>query len=859
MSAPRGPFTTLFLKATEPVIFSRRAYTLAVLAVATLFMAYRASLLERDASFDKQLPSEHEYIEVFRKYQADFGTTNRVLVAVARKDGTLYEPDFLETLRKATEETFFLSGVDRARVSSLFTPDVGFVEITEQGFQWGNVVPAEYAPTHEMANLIRSNVLKSGIVGRLVSADHRIAMVWAELLEHDPRSGDKLDYVAVSRQLEDLRARFTLPQLYEYRLKVDHPPFRAGETVARRQHPLPALGFLTTIEVSVTDADGGARLVALRGSELVDRVVDNPDYNPGVDIHIIGFAKVVGDVSEASTEVVGFFAITLLITFVLLWAYCGSVQIALLPLACALVAVVWELGLLQLAGLGLDPYAILVPFLVLALAVSHGVQITNFWMHELARSGHDGAAASLATYRRLVIPGLTALLTNIVGFGTILLVPIDIVREMALNACFGCVGVILAKKVLLPMLLASVRIPDVERVRARQARRDAALGRIWDRLAGLTRRRSAALVLIIAALAYGWAEWRARDLTIGELSAGAPELKADGRYNLDAAVISRGFVTGLDVLKVMAEARPDACIDYAVMESIERFAWHMSNVPGVLRTVSLSQVAAHGNRILNEGSPKWRVLPANRYVLAQVTGVGTASGLLNSDCSVMPVMLFLADHRADTVARVTGAVEAFRTTMPGDAPVQFALASGNAGVVAATNEVILTAERKILLWVYAAIAVCTWLSFQSLVAVICVLTPLALVSMLAYAVMTTLGIGLKVATLPVAAFAAGIGVDYGIYIYSVFAEQLQTGHSLRQAYGEALRQTGTAVMFTALALATGVATWMMSDLQLQVDMGLLLTLMFLANAIGAVLLLPALAAFLLRDGGTHRFRGAPRP
>ena len=131
--------------------------------------------------------------------------------------------------------------------------------------------------------------------------------------------------------------------------------------------------------------------------------------------------------------------------------------------------------------------------------------------------------------------------------------------------------------------------------------------------------------------------------------------------------------------------------------------------------------------------------------------------------------------------------------------------------------------------------------------------PLLLVSSFTYAVMVFLGIGVKVSTLPVAAFAAGIGVDYGIYIYSVLEECVnEKGMSLRDGYRQTLHQTGKAVIVTALALAASVCTWLLSGLQFQVDMGILLTIMFLANAGAAVILLPAFAAFLMKATGKDK-------
>jgi uncharacterized protein len=163
--------------------------------------------------------------------------------------------------------------------------------------------------------------------------------------------------------------------------------------------------------------------------------------------------------------------------------------------------------------------------------------------------------------------------------------------------------------------------------------------------------------------------------------------------------------------------------------------------------------------------------------------------------------------------------------------------------------VIAAKEKPILFWVYLAIGICVWFSFRTRAGVVCVLVPLVLVSWLSYAVMVLLDIGLTVGTLPVAAFAVGIGVDYGIYIYSVLEERVEQGEPLREAYRQTLHQTGKATLFTALSLGVSVMTWMFSDLQFQVDMGVLLTVMFLANAVAAVLLLPAFAHFLLKRPG----------
>jgi len=842
----RGRFSQLFIKVTEPIVFGRRPRTLLVVGLLTLFMIFHALQLKTNAGFEKQLPLGHPYIQVFKEYQREFGGANLVLFAMVQKQGDIYDPEFMASLRKLTDSVFFTEGMDRARVSSIFTPDVRYIEVVEEGFAGGNVIPAEYAPTPEMLQRIRGNIAKAGIVGRLVTNDQTGAMVFSELLEMDPVSSAKIDYVRVAHQIEEIRHRFTRPKMIELRARNDLPPFRKGEVVALRYGDTGS-GWFKHFDLRYNDELGAPRRLSVRGSQLDAKEVANPDYNPNVDVHIIGFAKVVGDIEDATLEVVSFFGLTLFLTLLLLWYYCGSLRIALIPLSCSVLAVIWELGLLHLFGFGLDPFAILVPFLVLSIGVSHGVQITSFWLFEVADHGRDSFEASRATYRRLVIPGISAVLTNVVGFGTILLVPIGIVQEMAINAMFGLIAIIICKKILLPCLLSYAVLPNPAKFRAHQKRRDALFAPAWRVLSRLTERRVAAVALAAAVGLYVWAEWVGKDLAIGELHAGVPELRPDSRYNIDSAIIAAKFAIGVDILKVIAEAPADSCIDHQSMAVIDRYAWRMENTPGVQSTIAMPKVQRMVFSAFNESNPRWAILPRNKDALVVTMQlIHPASGLLNSSCSAMPVFIFTKDHKAETIDAIIAATHAFEKELPADSPVKLRLATGNVGVMAAANDVIRQTEHTVLFWVYLGIGVCVLLSFRSFAGLVCVLVPLALVSILSYAVMVFLQIGIKVSTLPVAAFAAGIGVDYGIYIFSVLEECVNRGMPMRKAYEETLHQTGKAVIFTALTLAASVCTWLFSGLQFQVDMGILLTIMFLANAVAAVVLLPAFAAFLLK-------------
>jgi predicted RND superfamily exporter protein len=305
------------------------------------------------------------------------------------------------------------------------------------------------------------------------------------------------------------------------------------------------------------------------------------------------------------------------------------------------------------------------------------------------------------------------------------------------------------------------------------------------------------------------------------------------------------------------------------MDAVDRFMWYMENVPGVQSTTSLVTVSKLVTKAMNEGNLNWSALSRNQTILN--TSIQRApSSLLNPNCSMAPVIVYLNDHKAETLETAVAAVEEFKAQYDDtvdekyfgytiaeieqaiaakeidSVPVRFQLASGNAGIEAATNQVIADAQDTMLIFVYVVVFVLCFMTFRSFTAVACILIPLALTSVLSQALMTYLGIGVKVATLPVIALGVGIGVDYGIYIYSRLEVMIIAGKTLQESFLETLKSTGKAVSFTGITLAIGVATWMLSPIKFQADMGILLTFMFLWNMLGALILLPALAHYLLR-------------
>jgi predicted RND superfamily exporter protein len=785
----------------ERIIFNNRTIVIAICAVVTLALFFLATRLSLNASYVKMLPQGHPYISNYLDNRSQLrGLGNTLRVVVENTQGDIFDPEYLETLKKINDELFLTPGVDRAWVKSLWMPVVRWVEVTEEGFSGGPVMPDTYDGSPKSIERLRGNVLRAGLVGSLVANDYKSSMIVLPLLDVDPVTGKSISYGDLTKAIEqNVRAKFETP-------------------------------------------DGKYK------------------------VRIIGFAKIIGELLDGVLQVMMYFGIAFLIAAALLFNYTHCWRSTALVLFCSLIAVVWQMGILTLVGIGPDPFSVLVPFLIFAIGVSHGAQKMNGIMQDIGRGTHRLVAARY-TFRRLFVAGVTALLNGAAGFLVLLVIPIPAIRELAIAATIGVCVLLFTNLVLLPVLLSYTGVSPKAAARSvKEEESGAGVRGIWAVVARFAESRSWATAAIVVAVGLGIGGFFiSQKLQIGDLDPGAPELRPNSRYNVDNAFITKNYSLSSDVFAVIVKTPKEGCLKYETLQQADRLAWQLQQLPEVQATISLPDVVKQITAGSFEGSPKWLTLSRNQEILNYGAQQATVNNpdLFNTECSVMPVITFLKDHKAATLEKVAATVEKFIAENP-VADVQLLPAAGSAGIETAVNQVVRKAWIEMLFYIYGVVAVLCLIAFRSWRAVIVALLPLALTSVLCEALMVLLGIGVKVATLPVIALGVGIGVDYALYLLSVQLNGQRRGLALPEAYRAALAFTGRIVALVGFTLAAGVITWAWSPIKFQADMGILLAFMFLLNMLGALILIPALSCFLLPTSAVrHRAAAAgdavPRP
>lgn len=771
----------------ERLVFNHRSTILMVFALITVVLGYFAVQLPVNANYERMIPTSHPYVKNYLDNREALRTLgNSIRIVVENPNGDIFSDEFQSVVRTINDEVYLMAGVDRAFVRSLWTPNVRWTEVTEEGYRGGAVMPDGYDGSQEMNEVLKANILRAGVVGTFVAADFRSTMIVAPLMERNQETGKPLDYGQFSRDLES--------------------------------------------KVRSLESDGKVR------------------------IHIIGFAKVVGDLIAGLKEVMVYFFAAALIAAVCVYWSTRDIRSTLMLVITALVGVVWLLGVMELLGYELDPYSLLGPFLIFAIGISHGAQKMNGIMQDVGR-GTDKYVAARYTFRRLFMAGLTALLANIVGFAVLMVIDIPVIHDLAITTSIGVFILIFTKLLLIPVILSYI---GVSQTAARRSLRDHAPDTgLWNFVEKFTTRSWAIFAVSAAVVVTVISTWVSMDLQVGDLDPGAPELRADSRYNLDVAYVNANYSLTSDVFATILKTKEGECDKYPTLIEADRLAEVLRNHPNVKAVRTVSEQVRMFNAGAFEGNPKFATIPINpsssfravQTVRSELTELASAS------CDVLPILAYLTDHKAATLDSVRLLVEEF--ALENNAPDrQFLLLAGSAGIEAATNMVVSDGIIKMYLAVYGAVALLCMVTFRSWRATLIALIPLIITSLLCKAIMVWLGIGLKVATLPVIALGVGVGVDYALYLLSIQIGLQRKGVPLREAYRQALMFTGKVVALVGVTMAAGVITWAWSPIKFQADMGILLTFMFLWNMVGALTLIPALSYFFL---DTPEKAGAKKP
>src|SRR5713101_4488874 len=573
-------------------------------------------------------------------------------------------------------------------------------------------------------------------------------------------------------------------------------------------------------------------------------------------VYVTGLPRLNGWILHLEGQVLTAFAVAIVVTWLCLYAYFRDWRGALRPTISGGLAALWGFGLMHLAGFALNPLTLVIPFLITARAVSHSAQMHDRYYEELAR-GAAKAGAIRGSFGGLFAPTAAGILTDALGVLAIGIIAIPALRQLAVTATLWLLSLLVTELCLNPIVYTYLRAPEPEAIWARE---QALLARWSARLASaVTGSRGRWATLGAGAVVLAVALVLLSRVQVGDPTSASRILTADSEYNQSHRAVQEEF-GGSEPFLVVAEGdAPDALQRAGVLRTIEQFQRYLERTPMVGASFSLVDILTSMGERFHELEPKWGVIPTDERSIREMFFTywgsvypSSSARFFTPDFRTAHVTFFCHDHTIEHVRALVSAAREFIAAHPLE-HVQFRVAGGFNGVMAAVYDEILRSQALMTAASFLVIFVVCAVTYRSLVAAVLLILPLALANAVVNAYMAARGIGLDLDTLPVIAVGVGFGIDYGIYILSRIQEGLRDGVALDEAVRDAIHLSGRTVAFTALTMTAGVLCFTPTALRFVGEMATLLALWMVASSATALTLLPALIV-VIRPGFLARSR-----
>jgi len=761
-----------------------RWITLAILAALTAFFAAGLPRVELRTVFSDLFPSSHPFVETYKDHP-NFGNPLTVNILVKRKDGDIYNPETLKKVWDLTRDVDLAPAVDHDQILSIATEKARYAEATPYGIETKPLMDDHPPATAAEIAELRERISKSPNVQRfMISEDQKGTLIQATFIER------LLDY---------------------------------GETFE----------YLQRLVEEARDADH--------------------------EVHMAGQPALTGWVYRYEIQMVSIFAVTGIALVLALLVYTRNFVGVVAPVLASVVAAVWGFGFVGWLGAPIEPLIMVVPLLLVARSFSHCVQFIERYYEIYDQVGDRKQAAEIAL-GVMFAPGALGIVTDAAGLFLIAVAPIPALERLALFCGFWAAVLIPTNVFLTPIILSWLPAPRNAAEIVGKSGSGGTHGLIKSglaALASLTYGRRATFTALVVAVLFALAFAKTFDMRTGNPVEGSALLWEDSEFNRAVVEINDGF-PGLNTLEVIFEAEDQTGPDRAVrkaetvqaMQRLQYLMEHGSYPPEA--SLSFADYLGEANRLFAGGNPKWAPLDPNDAAVAAATGallLGTSpkafSHVADFEQRNGTVSFWFKDNKQETVDGALAAARESLERMGTDYEnFNIRLGSGTIALQQSINDTIEDYRWIILALLNAVILVTCSLAYRSLAAGLLLLVPVNMSNIFLDAVMTQMGIGLDVNTLPIAAIGIGVGIDYGIYLLSRICEETAHENDVARAINASITTTGKAIFFTATIVLIGILPWyFLSDLKFLADMGLLLVMVMLINMIIALIVIPLLVWF----------------
>lgn len=531
--------------------------------------------------------------------------------------------------------------------------------------------------------------------------------------------------------------------------------------------------------------------------------------------------------------------VTLSLIAILLVVLFRNAACLFLPLMTVILSQVWTFGLMARLGVPLSMLTMIVPVLLIAVGTAYCLHLCAEYL-KCSQDVMSSREAVYLTFSRLTLPTVLAVVTTVIGLGSLMVNRITAIREFSLFSCLGILSLLIILLTLFPACLALFPLPGGA------AKSGPSFDRPFQRFLGKVvslnikyRKVSFSIILLLAAFCLaGFFRMRVETNPVEYFRSSAPV----SRHFHD---IYRDLSGSFPINVVLAGDGEDYFEDLNNILEMARLQDFLKGLPGVDKTVSFADYLKLVNYASSNYEPESYALPEEPYELRMLInnfktmlGEDTLRRFMSRDFRKTNVLMLthISNSRGFIETRDRIMDEA-KSSLPATMSCDV---TGLGTVISASSHLLTGGQVKSLSLTLALIFLIMVLLFLSSKVGLVALLPNLFPIVVNFGLMGWLNVNLSVATSLIASIAIGLAVDDTIHYLFRYNKEFNRDLDKDRALTDTILSVGRPIIFTTLIISIGFSILMFSHFKPTALFGLMLVITMFSALIGDLVLLPSL-------------------
>jgi diguanylate cyclase (GGDEF)-like protein len=531
--------------------------------------------------------------------------------------------------------------------------------------------------------------------------------------------------------------------------------------------------------------------------------------------------------------------ITLALIVIILFCLFRKLRYILIPLACVGLALIWTLGLMAFLQIPLSMLTMIVPVFLIAVGTAYCLHIVSEYI-ACSKRADSPKEVTFLTFSNITFPTVLAVLTTVIGLGSLLVNRIQMIQEFAVFSCFGMVSMLIIVLTFLPAVLS--RIPVSATTSKEKVGASTLYRRYIEGILKLNLKYQKITFPILGVLVLicllGIFRIRVETNPVGYL-------KEDTEVKRNFNDIYQRLSGSFPINVVMGTPQADYFEDPEHLADIERLEAFLEKLPGVDKTISFADYLKLVNYALNRFEPQYYALPQEAFEVRMLInnyttmlGEDMLTRFMSPDFSTVNILLMthISSSKAFLQIReeiLAHAKQNFSKDLVWDV-------TGLGMTISVSSHLLTAGQIKSLAITMVLVFGMMFALFLSSKVGLIAIVPNLFPIIVNFGIMGWFGVELSMVTSLIASIAIGLAVDDTIHYLFRYNREFKTDLDEKRAIKDTLIHVGKPITFTTVTICVGFSILLLSSFKPTAIFGVMMVITLLSALVGDLILLPSL-------------------